>query len=129
MMKSLFPSKFLTTKKAKILTILCPAVVPARFSRQSSSADCLIPASVTLSFSVKFKTIMAYYKRLSFSFLIFIKDVLDSEFSHVLKDGLLVTLHQQVEEIFCIHMYEISFIICIVVSGLKGYSMWNNKIQ
>jgi len=76
-----------------------------------------------------FSEIQKYHSlfyRFWFSFLSFIIDVLDSEISHVLKDELLVTVAQQLEEIFSIHMYEISFIVYIVVFGVKGYSMWNN---
>ena len=47
----------------------------------------------------------------------------------MLKDGLLVTGAQQLEGIFSLHMYEISFIIYIVGFGGKGYSMWNNNLE
>jgi len=36
---------------------------------------------------------------------------------------------QQLEEIFGLHMYQISFITYIVGFGVKGYSMWNNKLE
>jgi len=47
----------------------------------------------------------------------------------VLKDGFLVTGAQQLEEIFGLHMYEISFNIYIVGLGVKGYSKWNNEVE
>jgi len=53
---------------------------------------------------------------------------LDSEYPQVLKDGLLVTGAQQLEEIFSLHTYELSFIIYIIGFGVKGYSIRNNKL-
>jgi hypothetical protein len=46
----------------------------------------------------------------------------------MLKDGSLVTGAQQMEEIFILHKYEISFFIFIIAFGVTGYSMRNNKI-
>ena len=59
----------------------------------------------------------------------FYQEVLDSEFPQVLKDGLLVTGAQQLEEIFSLHKNELSLIVYIIVFGLTGYSIWNNKLE
>ena len=56
------------------------------------------------------------------------REVLDSEYPKVLKNGFLVTGAQQLQEIFSLHKYEISFIICIIGFGVKGYSMQNNRV-
>jgi len=47
------------------------------------------------------------------------QELLDSEYPQVLKDWLLVTRAQKMEEIFSLHMYEISFIVYIVAFEVK----------
>ena len=56
----------------------------------------------------------------------FYQEVLDSEFPQVLKD---VTGARQLEEIFSLHKNELSLIVYIIVFGLTGYSIWNNKLE
>ena len=46
----------------------------------------------------------------------------------MLKDALLVTGAQQIEEIFSLHKYEISFIIYSFGFEITSYLMLNNKI-
>ena len=46
----------------------------------------------------------------------------------MLKDGPLVTGAKQLEEIFSLYKYEISFVVCLIVFKVTGFSMRNNKI-
>ena len=56
------------------------------------------------------------------------QEILDHEFPKSVKDGSLIEGDHQLEEIFILHMQEISFIIYIIGFGVKEYSMRNNKI-
>ena len=107
MSMSPFLSESSHSKKANFLTILCPTAA-ARFSLKSVSADRLMPGLVNRIHSVKYKSVIVFSIGSDSDFS---TSTRIPKFHKILEDVLLEIGIQNLEEVFSLHVYEISLII------------------